>query len=490
MKRTITTLILTLFTITLSAQSSFDACNFSQTFYQGTAKALGMGNALGAVGGDMTAICINPAGMGLYRSSELTTTFELSHNYITSSYYGTEANDDKTQFSISNFGYVNSHQRSNFKPLRYTQFCIGLTRTNDYNMHSFASGFNPTSSKIDDYLMQIDGYNPDELAEYFAYTVYPAWSTYLIDLDGQGHYTSPVPQGGINQSLDQEYRGRSEEWTFCYSANLYDRFFIGASLGITHLKRSGSSLYEESMPSNSPIETNFNSWSFIEEISSSAVGFNGKIGLIWIASPWLRVGAAFHSPTAYFFDESWQTQTESLIRDSEDSFSHLVTRKSLSPYSSYEYLLISPLKCMGSMAFVIGQQGMISMDLEYINYGMARFKADDYDYRSVNESIQEDYGHTMNLRLGTEWRINDSYLRLGAGYYGSPLGLNKTDGSIKKASIGISLPAGESVTFDLAYELTYGKRHYTLYDAGSIGIEPVAQSQFRSVAMATLKLRF
>ena len=182
------------------------------------------------------------------------------------------------------------------------------------------------------------------------------------------------------------------------------------------------------------------------------------------------------------FDETWQTQTESKIL--------LNTRKSLSPEAVYEYLFFSPMKWVGSMAFVIGQRGMFSFDAEYTNYGAMRFKAEDYDYSAVNQEIEDNYGSTFNFRFGTEWQISDSYLRFGAGYYGSPHGLGKENGSVKKASVGISLPAGSNTTFDLAYELTHGKRQYTLYDAGSLDIEPVTQSQFRSVAIATLKVHF
>jgi len=482
MKRIITTFILTTFATSLWAQGSADACRFSQTYYQGTAKALGMGYALGAVGGDMTAICINPAGMGLYRSSELSMTLNLSDNYHTSSYYGTERDANKFRVSIPSLGYVHSREKSNYKPLRYSQFCIGLTRTNDYNMHTYASGLNPTSSKIDDYLMQIDGYSPDDLANNFAYTAYPAWNTYLIDLDGQGYYTSPVPQGGITQKSEQDFKGRSEEWMLGYSANFNDRLYIGACLNILHIKRFGTSVLQESMPNDSNIETDFNQWTFTEELSSRGIGVNGKIGLIWRACPWLRLGAAFHSPSFYSFDESWQTTTESQI--------NWVTRKSYSPESNYNYKFFSPLKCVGSMAFVIGQRGMVSFDAEYVNYGMARFVANDFNYDVTNQEIKDNYTHTFNFRLGTEWQINDSYLRFGAGYYGSPFGLGQQNGSIKKASVGLSLPLGTSTTFDLAYELSHGKQQYTLYNAGSLGIEPVTQSQFRSVAIATLKVRF
>lgn len=484
MKRTVITVIALFSLVAAFAQGAADACQFSQTYYQGTAKALGMGNALGAVGGDMTAICINPAGMGLYRSKELTVSLNLSDNFNKSDYYGTSQNANKLHLSIPNIAYVNSHQNSNYKSLRYSQFCIGLTRTNDYNIHTHARGLNPTSSKIDNYLTRIDGYSPYELQDAFAYDIYPAWSTYLIDLyeDELGkYYGSPVPQGGIMQSLEQDFKGRSEEWTIGYSVNMCDRFFLGMSTGIPHIKRVGSRVFEETLPENSGIDTDFSSWSFTEEFSSRGIGVNAKVGLLWVANHWLRLGASFHTPTAYSFDESWQTETESQIA--------WVTRKSLSPQSNYEYTFISPLKLVGSMAFVVGDIGMVSLDAEYTNYGAAKFTAEDYDYTSVNQEIKDLYGKTLNFRVGGEWRLSNSYLRMGAGYYGSPYGIGRSDGSVKKASVGVSLPFTEEVTADFAYELSYGKNLFTLYDAGTLGIEPVTQRQFGNILTLTLKVR-
>lgn len=482
MKKSFVTLIMVIVAVSAYAQGSDDACVFSQTYYQGTAKALGMGNALGAVGGDMTAVCINPAGLGLYRSGELTMSLSLADRFEVGTYYGESRAANKLRVSIPNVGFVKTTQVSNFRPLRYTQFCIGLTRTNDYNIHSFAKGLNPTSSKIDNYLMRMDGYSPYDLQREFPYDIFPAWNTFLLDINNDGYYTSPVPQGGIIQSSEREFRGRAEEWTFGYSMNYFDRLFVGVSLGLTHIKRVGYSELAEALPEQSDIDTDFNRWSFTEDYKSSGTGVNGKIGLVWIASPWLRLGAAFHSPTIYSFDESWSTTTESQIG--------WVARKSLSPQSTYEYYLFTPLKWVGSAAFVFGSKGMISMDVETANFGASFFKADDYDYSGANKDIKDNYGRSYNFRLGTEWRIRDSYLRLGAGYYGSPFGLGNPNGSVKKASIGISLPLGPYTSLDLAYEISHGKQQYTQYDPGDLAIESVTQRELRHVALSTLKIKF
>ena len=488
MKKLLTTAIALSFLIAASAQSADDACRFAQNQYHGTAKALGMGNALGAVGGDMTAVCINPAGMGIYRSDEITFSLNLLDNYSQSSYYGTDRGANKLRLTIPNLAYVGHKERSNFKPLRSTQFGIGLTRTNDYNMHLFARGINPTSSIIDNYLAQIDGYSVDELQDYFPNTVYPAWRTFLVDLyeDSQGaYYSSPVPQGGIWQSVENNFRGRSEEWSFAGSANYYDRLFVGISVNLAHITRTGERVKEESHPDGADPETGFNEWSFSEDLSSSGWGVNAKVGLIFHATSWLRLGAAFHSPTIYAFNETWQTETESEIS--------YVIRKYSSPESHYEYTFIKPLRWVGSMAFVVGQQGMVSIDAEYTNYGAARFKAvadDDYDYTPTNEQIKETYGRTVNFRIGTEWDLNGTYLRMGAGYYGSPLGFGKTNGSVKTASLGVSVPVSADTSFDFAYELAYSKHSFELYDAGVLGIQPVTQRQFRNNLMTTLKVKF
>lgn len=57
-----------------SAQGVLDAYKFSQSDLNGTARYLGMGGAFGALGGDISVLSNNPAGLGIYRSSEVVTT--------------------------------------------------------------------------------------------------------------------------------------------------------------------------------------------------------------------------------------------------------------------------------------------------------------------------------------------------------------------------------------------------------------------------------
>ena len=488
MKRIFTTVITLICFLSAFAQGADDACLFSQTYYQGTAKALGMSNAMGAVGGDMTAININPAGMGIYRSNEFTTSLNLLDNYHSSHYYGTQTSGNKTRLSIPNIGWISTKQRSNYRPLRSTQFGIGLTRINDYNIRTYAQGLNPTSSRTNNptFLSQIEGIHYEDLPS----DIWPYWNTYLIDHQYSDHwyYTSNVPENNVWQSLECDFKGRSEEWSFSGSANFSEKLFVGISLNLTHIKRTGNMVTGENKKQGDNVD--FESWSFSEELSSNAMGCNAKIGVIYHLNRLIRLGCAFHTPSLYSFDESRQTMTKSQF---ETSGLHTYTSQEY----NYEYTFIKPLKWVGSMAFVIGQQGIISLDAEYTNFGAAYFKdtkdendLDYYDYTPKNDKIRETYGKTFNFRLGTEWSLGTSYLRAGAAYYGSPFGLGESGGSVKKASCGISVPVSESTTFDFAYEFSHGKTYTFLYDAGDLGIEPITQTQFKHILTTTLKVRF
>ena len=61
------------------AQKIEDALRNSQVFYYGTARFMGMGGAFTALGGDLSSLSQNPAGLGVFRSSEVSITPQLFH---------------------------------------------------------------------------------------------------------------------------------------------------------------------------------------------------------------------------------------------------------------------------------------------------------------------------------------------------------------------------------------------------------------------------
>ena len=500
MKKSILALTL-LFIVSIQtfAQGVDDAITYSQTFYEGTGRSMAMGGATGAMGGDFTALCINPAGLGLYRSSEITFTTGIQHNLNTARYYGERHSKGLTKMSIPNFGYVLAMPCSNYKPLRYMHFALGLTCTNDHNYRSYFRGLNPSSSFIDSYLQTINGiddlFNPfvdagDYLNNNYPYDIHPAWQTYLIDQfeDSLGiYYDNPIPQGDVYQQNTVSSTGRSEEWTMAFSANLIDKVYIGASLGFAHIKRRSTRTYIEN-PGTTGSNNTFTEWSFEEELKDDAWGINAKFGLIYAPVHWLRLGATVHSNTLYSFDEVWYTTTKATLLDNH----HEKYNQYYSPTLNNNYDFYTPASYTVSAAFIIGQHGMITTDAEYMNYGKSKLKSDLYSFSNANQDIKEILRPTFNLRLGTEWRVYQFFLRGGVAYYGSPFGFGDPYGSMKKLGFGIGYATHADTFWDFAYELSESTTAYTPYQyyiEGSNNVESAIQHRWRSKLVATLKIK-
>ena len=78
----------------------------SQTELRGTARFMSMGGAFTALGGDLSTLTQNPAGIGVYRRSEIGATLDISPRKITSETNSTKESMSKTKVYCNNFGYV------------------------------------------------------------------------------------------------------------------------------------------------------------------------------------------------------------------------------------------------------------------------------------------------------------------------------------------------------------------------------------------------
>ena len=96
----------------VKSQNVDDALRYSQIFYGGTARFMSMGGAFTALGGDISSISQNPAGIGVFRSSEITLTPQLYHINTSSNFYGI-SNDYLYNFNLNQAGIVNSFISNN-----------------------------------------------------------------------------------------------------------------------------------------------------------------------------------------------------------------------------------------------------------------------------------------------------------------------------------------------------------------------------------------
>jgi hypothetical protein len=231
MKKLLTFILLASIIGLSQAQNETDALRLSQVFYQGTARSMAMGGAFGALGADFSTLSTNPAGLGLYRTSEFTITPEIFYRKTASDYNGSYGQDERGIFNLSNIGYVTTTKlpENSGSTIKYYQYGFGMNRTNTYNNKSFITGDNHENSKVNTYFDKLGNTPPENIENDFAFDLYPAWYVYILDTasDDLGlYYYSPVPKGGIRQEESQTIKGSNNEWLFAVGANLNDVFYV------------------------------------------------------------------------------------------------------------------------------------------------------------------------------------------------------------------------------------------------------------------------
>ncbi|MEA3479519.1 MAG: hypothetical protein U9R60_15150 [Bacteroidota bacterium] len=463
-KRILTIIMLTsVFSMTF-AQTAVDALRYSRLFVGGTARYMALGGAYGAVGADFTVLSTNPAGIGLYRSSEFTITPSIFTGTTEANYNSIILDDSRTNFNLGNVGLIfnRSLLSTKNKPTwKNVQFGIGINRLKDFNRRMLIKGYNPDNSLLDVYSSYATDNNiPFDQIEQdydymYAYDLNPAWWTYLMDtMGGPASYVNPVIVPGASQTLQAQSWGSMNEFVFSMGGNFNDIVYVGGTFSIPWIRYYQESSYVEDFDSPQNDLTRFY---YNTELETRASGFNFKFGLLVRPVEWLRIGGAIHTPTFY-----------NNIRDynrvyMSSEFKTLDT----AGYSSYSknnawtkyYELTTPFKAMANIAFIIAPYGLISADYEYVDYANARFQRT-ADW--VNADIQTGYTSTHNIRIGTEWRYDIFSFRAGYAYYASPYNNDINDGSVRSYSGGIGFKIS-NYFFDFAYVYSKSEEDYYLY---------------------------
>ena len=81
----------------MSAQSAVDEYSLSQTETRGTARFMAMGGAFTALGGDLSTLTQNPAGIGVYRRSEIGATLDITPSKFTTQSPGYKISQSQTK---------------------------------------------------------------------------------------------------------------------------------------------------------------------------------------------------------------------------------------------------------------------------------------------------------------------------------------------------------------------------------------------------------
>lgn len=460
MRRLLFITALVILQLNLFSQYAEEALRYSQIYYQGTARNMAVGGAMGAMGGDFSVLSTNPGGLAIFRSNDFSISLEGFSRKVSSDYNNSMADASKSMFDISNIGYVISKQigRSG-RGWKYWQLGFGMNRLNNYNTSATIIGPSNGTSKLDVYQAQANGVEYQLIEDThgpYAFDLSPAWWTYLLDtIPGYTDlYYIPLDSGGVMQTQTTNIKGSNNEFLVSGSANFDDILYLGATLGLPYLRYIRESIYAESDPDN--LHSNLNNWSQTENIETTGWGVNFKIGAIVRPIDWIRIGLSFHTPTYYFsMKDKWYTYTYANYTGNDQYTAE-------SPDGEYKYKLTTPMRFIGSLGFVIKEIGFISGEYEYAGYNQSKFKAKDYGFDAENDDIQNSFKGVGNIRVGTEWRIMMVSLRAGYALYGSPYKDELNDGQRQSISGGIGY-RGDNFSIDFAYVRSTMNEDYYLY---------------------------
>jgi len=481
-----------LFTITTAfSQNAVDALRYSQLDVTGTARYASMGGAFGALGGDMTTLSVNPAGIGVFTKTEAAITIGILSSATEATYLGTTANNSRMNFNIGNAGFVArfNRKKGEEKQWAWKAFHIGVAynRTGSFNGRATVNGVNTSSSMIDSWVNQLNTAAPEYTSIPItgiqpggAFTdAHMGWGTYMVDTvpgNSNQYLRNVIPFYGQTQTMTEVSRGSMSEVALSFGGNFGNALYFGATIGIPSVSYEVERKYTES--DSQDTIANFKSFTKTDNLKASGNGFNVKFGLIYRPVKWLRIGAAIHTPTFFEMDEAYSSSMVS------EAFGAQFT--SSSDQGVFDYSLETPFRAIGSLAFVVGNYGLVSADYEFVDYSMARLRSNVYGFDAENAAVQNTLSWAGNIRVGTEWRLDKVSFRGGFAINGNPYtGAYSFDDTRYSLGVGLRL---NRWSLDLAYLLHRRAGVYELYDTA---LTPLAEAvQMNHNVMFSTAFRF
>lgn len=488
MKRLSIIVAIGLSSLLASGQYVGDALRFSQNFPTLTARTLGMGGAFASLGSDFSSTWINPAGLGMYRKSEFVITPGFSYNKSASTYLGQKSDDFKYQVMLGNIGYVGTYNTGKDKGLVSAAYAIGYNRLNNYNSNTLMRGENSESSLADLFFADADGTDPENLNPFGSRL---AFDGYLIDtIPGSAYeYFIGVPLP-VSQRRTVETRGRSGQWAFAMGLNFSNVFYVGMGFGFYSIWYDFESVHREFDERNLDEINNFY---YTDELTVSGSGFNANFGFTARLFEVVRLGGALHLPTYYRMEEEYYNTLYSEF-DNGDSYRVYPTNSDGDRLAEgvFDYRLVSPLRMLGGASVQIGKMGLVSADLEYINYSGMRLRDRDIyrDFGPDNNLIDLVYKPVLNLKFGGELRLDNLAIRAGGAFYPSPYESGEMNEDATHTEITAGLGYREKSFFlDLGFSALMHEENYNLYSVyGFDNTAAINMPRYRF--MATVGFRF
>ena len=525
MKKTAITILLSLAAVASYAQTAYDALMFSENNYEGTARSVAMGNAFTALGGDLGAVTINPAGSAVAGYSQVTITPSLTFTTNTTKgvspytdgslpYFQREMRAKMTNLDLPNIGVTYNYKTNRTSGVKNITFGFMVNQTNSWDEDIYANGTNSTTSFMGAVAADasINGYLAADLAAEDAYSFLPwkavtAYQSGMISTFGgyEDQYvgaselifqnsatgdTEITIGGPLEQTYGRRVEGGKYDYIFNIGANISDFVYIGANLGLTTIEYTSDEYFMEEAVNQSDFEIAldngesmyFNKMKYKYSYNANGTGVYGKFGVIVTPGGGFRIGAAIQTPTITSMTETW-------AEDGETTFSNQ-KYSAMSPYIEGSYSFRSPMRANFGAAYTFGQFGLVSVDYEMCDYSQMRYDTSNSDrsyFQEVNADINERFGISHMLRAGLELKpVNCLAIRAGYGMATSAeridtWGDRKNTQFTQTAALGLGYSSKKSFYLDAAVQTRFINDVYIMpyedyiIDADGYVLEPAPQ---------------
>lgn len=428
------------------AQTQYDAARFSGSELNGTARFVGMGGAMSALGADISVMGTNPAGIGLFRSHDLSLSFGFNKNVTNSNFEGTQVKDDRTRASFDQVGFVYSTKIGNRTNLRYFNVGFNYHKLANFN-RQFSSRGNLNGSSLswqmqdmilgtgayqtqNDYNALLDTDNPYTSSAYYGTPFLGSMGvrTGLVDdVTGEDGSFGMMGWNGASGDYYSREEGGINAYDFNLSFNVQDRFYFGATLGVYDVNYNRySSYYETVLDDNGNDNGSFqlNNW-----FTTDGAGVDLKLGFIFRPveySPF-RIGFAVHTPVWYALSDHYTATLNTDILAFPESYTENLSDY-YAPDASYlmEYQLATPWKFNVSMGTTFSNVLAVDAEYEFANYAKANYKdTGGYELTSANEAVSKYLKNVHTFRIGMEAKFSPAFsFRAGYNYVTSPIADN------------------------------------------------------------------
>lgn len=387
----------------------------------GTARYVGMGGAMDALGADISTIGSNPAGMGLFRHSQVAGSFGL----VSQSEGKSFADGSKTTPSFDQLGFVVS-TRSGVHSFINFGFNFHKSRNFNHVLSAAARSVNGSSQNRQTYIKGVNG----SLEQRYGVSMVDELCLKMME-SGTDPETGNPMYNYINSDgymFNRAQTGYIGEYDFNLSGNINNRVYLGLTVGIKGVHYNSYTEYEEDLVSITDPDIVYGK--MIDNHKITGTGFDVKAGVIVrpVEESPFRIGVSVASPTFY----KLTTENTSSLSDQYGML--------LEMNDKADFRFNTPWKFGISAGHTINNELALGLSYEYADYStndMRSITSAGYDwygdYHDNSDSDPVMKAHTQRtlkgvstLKAGAEYKI-DKNIAVRVGYnYVSPM--YKSDG--------------------------------------------------------------